>query len=676
MFSSTALFKNITCPEISKCSLLNCIFSHHILPSAETKPGNAQESSMPHKKDASVVHTAFNSPDDSLQDHRPRKKRRIDNDKTNETKYLVGSQIQSYASQPSGSPSHDILARETEQAFQTDFSQSSDDLSTDEKIAPIRQGTIKRAYGDQPRTVKYEKPETTLKRKRRDPQKDDLSPMRNISRISSEIVTKSHKTSGSQASQKDIKESLNPRMIPSPPASHAIRTKLLALLHQYITKLNDQIKLSDNPSKASIVLSPQQLTTEALNIEMSIAEGNPFVYQNVLKQRIMKYKNMTQKEWTVERVAQNSMPRAIPAVNPNPAPTIKTGLSSKDELAFLPRIHADQAMLSPFNYVTSAPTQGEIVAAVQGVEAARYWEVCARCTTRFQAFPGRRPEDGVSTTGGHCRYHDGRRGRLPSGERGFGCCNQPEGTEGCKDADTHVFKVSDPKRLAAIMPFLETPENPARLSEEAVAFDCEMGYTTLGLEPIRLTAISWPTGAQLIDVLVRPLGEVLDLNSKFSGVSPDQYAKALEATFLGSADHKPNTSGGAKELKMVESPAEARALLFKYISPTTSLIGHALENDLKAIRIIHPCIVDTVVLFPHSQGLPKRNSLKMLSKMILDREIQSGSGGHDSHEDARAAGDLVRVKIRDAVKMWKARGYKVEDGHFPPIDGSLGTPLR
>lgn len=666
MFSSTALFKDIICPEISKCSLLNCIFSHQVWPSARKSPVVPQGSSFPGKKHESVTHIAMGSQDDTPQNDRPRKRRRIDNDETDESKRFVGFHGRSSTVEPSGSPSHNFLAGEMVPASRAEPSQSYNGLSTEEKIAPTKD-TIRRAPNNQPRTTTNFNPEPTLKRKSIDPHQDDLSPARKVSKKSSEVRTQDYKTSEAQTSQNDIKESLNPRMIPNPPASHTIRMKLLALLHHLLTKLNDQAKLSSDPSKASIIMSSQQVTTESMNIEESIAKENPFVYQNVMKQRIMKYKNMTQEGWEMERSTQTPIPVAVPTVNSNPAPRIETGLSSKDEVAFLPRIHANLASLSAFNYMTSAPTQQEIDAAVQGVEAAHHWEVCARCTTRFQAFPGRRPEDGVSTTGGRCWFHSGRRGRLTGGGYGFHCCSQPEGTRGCRSAGTHVFKVSDPKRLAAIMPFLETPENPARLSEEAVAFDCEMGYTTLGLELIRLTAISWPTGAQLVDVLVRPLGEVLDLNSDFSGVSPEQYAKALEATLLGSAAHEPNPSGGAKALKMVESPAEARALLFKYISPTTSLIGHALENDLGAIRIIHPCIVDTVELYPHNQGLPKRNSLKMLSKMILDREIQSRADGHDSHEDARAAGDLVRAKIREIVKRWKARGYKFGGGDFPPI---------
>lgn len=658
MFSSTALFKDITCPELSTCSLLNCIFQHQVLPSAKKNLGTPQRSSVPMEKGANLAHSHMEAEpqdDDPPLENRPRKKRRIDADNTDEGKCFVGSPRTTSTLNSSDSSFHNFSAGEMVQASRIDF--GSKDIS-------------RKSLDGQPQKPKIDYLETTLKRKSlgNDLQKDHATPARKVLKKASGTTTELRKTSGVQSSQDDVRESLNPRMIPNPPASHAIRIKLLALLHEHITRLNDQTKLSSDPSKASIVMSSQQVMTEAMNIEASIAEGNPFVYQNVMKQRIIKYKNMTQEAWEKERLTQNHKSEVISTVNPDTASGIETGLSLKDELAILPRIHANQELLSAFGYVTSAPTQQEIDAAAQGVEAANCWEVCERCTTRFQVFPGRRAEDGVSTTGGPCRYHSGRLGSVRGDKYGFSCCSEGVGTKGCRSADTHVFKVSDPKRLAAIMPFMETPENPARLSEEAVAFDCEMGYTTLGLELIRLTAISWPTGAELVDVLVRPLGEVLELNSAFSGVWPEIYTKALENGCLRSADYKHNESGGAHMLRMVESPAEARALLFKYISPTTSLIGHALENDLKAVRIVHPGIVDTVDLFPHSHGLPKRNSLKSLSKKILNRVIQSDSKGHDPHEDARMAGDLVKVMIRDVVKKWKAKGYKFGDGEFPPIE--------
>ncbi len=633
-------------------------------------------SSVPSKQDESVTYGIMDSQDDSDQANRPRKRRRVDTHTPNEENVVVNSQNQGLTRSPqcSGSPTAQSNRGGEAGISQTGIRPLPGDVSPSLKLAPNREDEDKIPAG-QLRTLK---PLTgTSKRKDVDPKESELASIRTVPKSQFESKTSSHLTSGSPASEEPIKESLNPRMIPNPPATHTIRFKLLSLLHLYISKLNDQTKLLNDPSTASIIMSPQQVITLCLTIEEHIARENVTVYDNVVKQRIMKYKKMTLEEWRMERFTRKPRPNAVPIINPIPAPRIETGLSSSQELAFLSRIHANLPLLSLFNYVTSAPTQEEMDAAARGVEAAHGWEVCDRCETRFQVFPGRRPEDGVRTTGGRCYFHPGKRCRLARGDYGYSCCAEVQGTKGCQAMATHVFKVSDPKRLAAIMPFMETPENPTPLSQEAVAFDCEMGYTTLGLELIRLTAISWPTGNQLIDVLVRPLGEILDFNSRFSGVWPKEYADAVGSSRTPSTGNEAKP-GGANQVppKFVESPAEARALLFTFISPRTPLIGHALENDLKAIRIIHPCIVDTVDLFPHSQGLPKRNSLKMLSSMLLDRDIQSGFRGHDSHDDARAAGDLVKVKIREVVKKWRAKGYRVGDGEFPPEGGDVDHPPR
>jgi RNA exonuclease 1 len=203
----------------------------------------------------------------------------------------------------------------------------------------------------------------------------------------------------------------------------------------------------------------------------------------------------------------------------------------------------------------------------------------------------------------------------------------------------HVFKVSDVKRLSVIMPFIETPENDKVEPHTAVCFDCEMGYTTQGLELLRITAVSWPTHKPLLDVLVRPLGQLLDLNTRFSGVTAKQY-------FNAAPYDSENLPTDPKNIGIVDSPYVARDLFLKLISPQTPVLGHALENDLNTIRLIHPTIVDTVILYPHQQGLPIRNGLRNLAKIHLGLDIQQGgAAGHDSFEDAWATGELVRCRV-------------------------------
>lgn len=304
-------------------------------------------------------------------------------------------------------------------------------------------------------------------------------------------------------------------------------------------------------------------------------------------------------------------------------------------------------------------------------------------------------EDGSLTTNGPCHYHWGkpfhpRREKTDAikgpKEARYPCCQEPLGTLGCTQCDTHVYKVSEGKRMAAVLPFINTPENlnpakgPSGKRPAAVTFDCEMGYTVSGFELIRLTAVSWPEGECLVDVLVRPQGIILDLNSRWSGVTPETYNSAMPYEEKLSMDalmpppppsntDKPAPAAPTTSLPIVASPSAARALLCTFLTPTTPLIGHAIENDLNAIRLCHPTIIDTIVLFPHPRGLPMRFGLKMLTKRHLNRDIQmGGSAGHDSLEDARATGDLVRWAVGQRVRKLRREGWSVgEEDLLPPL---------
>jgi RNA exonuclease 1 len=90
--------------------------------------------------------------------------------------------------------------------------------------------------------------------------------------------------------------------------------------------------------------------------------------------------------------------------------------------------------------------------------------------------------------------------------------------------------------------------------------------------------------------------------------------------------------------------------LLKVLHPKTILIGHSLNADLTALKLTHPFIIDTALLYPHPRGPPLKSSLKYLAQRYLNREIQKGHGttgsgaGHDSIEDARTCLDLVKLK--------------------------------
>jgi RNA exonuclease 1 len=70
------------------------------------------------------------------------------------------------------------------------------------------------------------------------------------------------------------------------------------------------------------------------------------------------------------------------------------------------------------------------------------------------------------------------------------------------------------------------------------------------------------------------------------------------------------------------------------------------------LQLVHPWIVDTSVIYHHTRGPPFKASLKWLANKWLEKEIQQPRKtgelaivGHNSEEDARAAVELLRLKM-------------------------------
>jgi len=135
-----------------------------------------------------------------------------------------------------------------------------------------------------------------------------------------------------------------------------------------------------------------------------------------------------------------------------------------------------------------------------------------------------------------------------------------------------------------------------------------MVYTTGGMRVARVSVVDG-TGKSIFDEFVRMDDgvEVLcvllntsvvcdslrflsrDFNTRFSGITASDYAS-----------------------KALLPLASIRKSLDAFIDTHTILIGHALENDLRTLRIIHHRCIDTAILFPHPAGAPYRRSLRDL----------------------------------------------------------------
>lgn len=68
---------------------------------------------------------------------------------------------------------------------------------------------------------------------------------------------------------------------------------------------------------------------------------------------------------------------------------------------------------------------------------------------------------------------------------------------------------------------------------------------------------------------------------------------------------------------------DVQAVLLTMLSEYTIVIGHSLDSDFKALKLIHNTIVDTSFMFPHKNGFPQKRALRNLCSEYLRKIIQN-----------------------------------------------------
>ncbi|KAL3791097.1 hypothetical protein HJC23_012082 [Cyclotella cryptica] len=189
--------------------------------------------------------------------------------------------------------------------------------------------------------------------------------------------------------------------------------------------------------------------------------------------------------------------------------------------------------------------------------------------------------------------------------------------------------------------FVQTFSHDIERPPKIFAMDCEMVQTSAGPELARVSVVLLVPGenghytidnceekmALVFDELVKPRRAVLDYLTDFSGITP---------TML---------EGVNTRLEDVQ------AGLLSIIEGNDIIVGHSLENDLKALRLLHHNVVDTSVVFRGVNG--RKYGLRHLSNVLLKKQIQNSVAGHCSYEDAEAALLLAlrRAKLGPAFQL-------------------------
>lgn len=188
--------------------------------------------------------------------------------------------------------------------------------------------------------------------------------------------------------------------------------------------------------------------------------------------------------------------------------------------------------------------------------------------------------------------------------------------------DTHVQSLSE-----GDVPDSEVQQGSMTAGRDVLALDCEMCITEGGKSELtRISLVSWD-GEVVMDELVKPERPVIDYLTRFSGITKEKLDPVTTTL------------------------ADIQKKLLKILTPRTILVGHSLNSDLNALKLTHPFIVDTAIIYPHPRGPPLKCSLKWLTQKYLGKEIQKGLTGHDSVEDARAVLELVKQKCEKG-ELW------------------------
>ncbi|XP_056127779.1 RNA exonuclease 1 homolog [Rhinichthys klamathensis goyatoka] len=249
--------------------------------------------------------------------------------------------------------------------------------------------------------------------------------------------------------------------------------------------------------------------------------------------------------------------------------------------------------------------------------------ICCRCGATFSV-----DKSGKHIRREECNYHYGKviENRVPGGvETRYSCCENAVGSPGCQVFNLHVHDAVSLWGFVSSLP----QSSEGKTCPGVFAVDTQTCYTTQGLELARVTVVN--SSLQVIfDSFVKPGNDVIDYNTRFSGISED------------------DVKGTSSSLRDVQ------AVLLSFINADTILIGHGLENDLASLKIIHNNVIDTSVVFPHRLGLPHKRELNSLTADYIRRIIQESVAGHDTRENATACMELMlwRVKEDSKVKRW------------------------
>ncbi|KAI4324845.1 hypothetical protein MLD38_030297 [Melastoma candidum] len=172
----------------------------------------------------------------------------------------------------------------------------------------------------------------------------------------------------------------------------------------------------------------------------------------------------------------------------------------------------------------------------------------------------------------------------------------------------------------------QRPKNMA--STAMLAIDCEMVLCEDGTDACVKVCVVDRNLEVKLNKLVNPGKAISDYRTAITGVS-------------------------AEDLVGIEcSLVDVQKIMKKLLSHGTILAGHALSNDLDALKFDYARIIDTSYIFKYAEdSIQKRPSLTTLCQRVLDYQLRKEGAPHNCLDDATAVMKLVLAVVDHGASL-------------------------
>lgn len=160
--------------------------------------------------------------------------------------------------------------------------------------------------------------------------------------------------------------------------------------------------------------------------------------------------------------------------------------------------------------------------------------------------------------------------------------------------------------------------------------DCEMCRTSSGANELTRISIVNENQDSIYETLVCPKNKIVDYLTHFSGITPEIMKNVTKT--------------------LAEVQEDVRNIL----PDDAILVGQSLQSDLMAMRMMHPYVIDTSIIFNLSGDRRRKSKLQTLSSEFLGESIQKNPLGHDSIEDCSASLKLTKLKLCNGIDFGDA----------------------